>query len=179
MDERQVFIIVDLGRKDSMSEQAPHVEVFSRNKVSRSRISLVAVVIPVMAISGFAVYALLPFIVIIGYGLLALATIGALYLVALLFVDIYQRWLQAPYIHVSEQNGMFNTKAGRMYPLALPAPHVTVREDKETEAELDKNIIDLWKGGRHSYRAIAEDLKTNYPRVQKVLADYKKQQGIA
>ncbi len=176
MDERQVFIIVDLGRKDSMSEQ-PHVEVFSRNRISRSTVILG--VIPVTLFSGLLVFALWQFLFWIAIGVLALLSIGALYLVVRLGIDIYQRWLHAPYIHVSEQNGMFNTKAGRMYPLALPAPRVTVHEDKETEAELDKNIIDLWKGGRHSYRAIAEDLKTNYPRVQKVLADYKKQQGIA
>ena len=159
-----------------MSEQ-PHVEVFSRNRISRSTVILG--VIPVTLFSGLLVFALWQFLFWIAIGVLALLSIGALYLVVRLGIDIYQRWLHAPYIHVSEQNGMFNTKAGRMYPLALPAPRVTVREDKETEAELDKNIIDLWKGGRHSYRAIAEDLKTNYPRVQKVLADYKKQQGIA
>ncbi len=159
-----------------MSEQ-PHVEVFSRNRISRSTVILG--VIPVTLFSGLLVFALWQFLFWIAIGVLALLSIGALYLVVRLGIDIYQRWLHAPYIHVSEQNGMFNTKAGRMYPLALPAPRVTVHEDKETEAELDKNIIDLWKGGRHSYRAIAEDLKTNYPRVQKVLADYKKQQGIA
>ena len=158
-----------------MSE--PHIEVLSRNRISRSTVILG--VIPVTLFSGLLVFALWQFLFWIAIGVLALLSIGALYLVVRLGIDIYQRWLHAPYIHVSEQNGMFNTKAGRMYPLALPAPRVTVHEDKETEAELDKNIIDLWKGGRHSYRAIAEDLKTNYPRVQKVLADYKKQQGIA
>ena len=161
-----------------MSEQ-PHIEVLSRNRVNRSRISLIVVTIPVMVLSGLVAYALLPFLWLIGYGVMTLATIGALYLVALLYLDIKRRVLHARYIPVSEREGMFDAMTSRMYPLALPAPHVTVREDKETEAELDKNIIDLWKGGRHSYRAIAEDLKTNYPRVQRVIAEHKKQQGIA
>ncbi|SRR6266567_3587882 len=163
-----------------MSEQQqPHVEVFSRNKLNRSPVLVAPVTIFSLALSGVLVFALWQFLYWIAIGVLTLLAIGAAYLVALLYLDIKRRALHARYIPVSEREGVFDAMTSRMYPLALPAPHVTVREDKETEAELDKNIIDLWKGGRHSYRAIAEDLKTNYPRVQKVLADYKKQQGIA
>ncbi len=157
-----------------MSE--PHIEVLSRNRISRSTVILG--VIPVTLFSGLLVFALWQFLFWIAIGVLALLSIGALYLIAIALIDVRRRWIHAHVVHLGE-HGVVDAVSWRMLPLALPAPHVTVREDKETEAELDKNIIDLWKGGRHSYRAIAEDLKTNYPRVQKVLADYKKQQGIA
>jgi hypothetical protein len=155
-----------------MSEQQPHVEVFSRNRVSRSRISFIAVAIPVVAISGFAVYALLPFIVIIGYGLLALAAIGALYLVAIALIDVRRRWIHAHVVHLGE-HGVVDAIGWRMLPLALPAPHVTVSEAKETEEDrkkLEQTIRDLAAGGR-GYRDIAKDLGISFYRVQKVMAE--------
>jgi len=121
-----------------MAEQQPRVEVFSRNKVSRSRISFIAVAIPMTAISGLIVYALLPFILIIGYGLLALATIGALYLVALLGVDIYKRLLYAKIVHLGE-HGAIDAQQWRMLPLALSPVSVT-EVPGELSAE-DKEII--------------------------------------
>src|SRR5260221_4114879 len=114
-----------------MNEQQPHVEVFSRNRVSHSRITLF-IAIPVVALSGFACYALLPFIVMIGYGLLALATSGVLSLVAVLALDVYRRFLHAPYLQVSP-NGEIDTALGRMYPLALPAPIVVTEEKADEE----------------------------------------------
>jgi hypothetical protein len=154
-----------------MSEQQPHVEVFSRNRISRSTVILG--VVPVTIFSLVLAYALWAFLWWIAVGVLALLAIGALYLVAIALIDVRRRWLHAPYLPVSP-HGEIDTASGRQFPLALPAPRTTVTEEKEAEAKLDKDIIALWNGGRN-YRDIAADLKTNFSRVQKVVAEYKKQ----
>ncbi len=114
-----------------MSEQAPHVEVFSRNKVNRSRISFFVVLIPVTVLTGLVAYALLPFLWLIGDGVMVLAAIGFVYLVALLYIDIKRRALHAKVVHLGE-HGAIDAEQWRMFPLALPAP-VVVTEEKADE----------------------------------------------
>ncbi len=114
-----------------MSEQAPHVEVFSRNKVNRSRISFFIVLIPVTVLTGLVAYALLPFLWLIGDGVMVLAAIGFVYLVALLYIDIKRRALTASVVHLGE-HGAIDAEQWRMLPLALPAP-VIVTEEKADE----------------------------------------------
>jgi hypothetical protein len=150
-----------------MSEQTPHLEILSRNRVNRSRISLFMVAIPVTVFTGLVAYALVPFLWLIGYGIMALATIGALYLVALLYLDIKRRALHAKVVHLGEY-GAIDAEQWRMLPLALPAPHVQVSEAKDMR-DLEKEIRDLAAGGRH-YRDIAKDLGISFYQVQKVMS---------
>jgi len=151
-----------------MSEQQqPHLEVFSRNRISHSTVILG--VVPVTLFSGMLIYALWQFLFWIAIGVLVLLLVGALYLVALLFVDIYQRWLHAPYIHVSEQNGMFNTKAGRMYPLALPPP-IVVTEEEDEDMQRAKVLL-CYDTGMH-LKEIEKTTGVKYWKIQKWTSEY-------
>jgi hypothetical protein len=138
----------------------PHVEVFSRNRVSRSQISFVAVTIPVLALTGLGIYALLPFLWLIGYGMMALAAISFLYLVALLAIDIRRRWIEASFIHLSE-HGVVDTQQGRMWPL-LPAP-VQVSEVKDSTVDRIKQALDILELHKHGsgIRTIAKSYADN------------------
>jgi hypothetical protein len=148
-----------------MSEQQPHVEVFSRNRVSRSTVILG--VVPVTLFSGVLIYALWQFLFWIAIGVLALLAIGACYLVAIALIDVRRRWLMAHVVHLGE-HGVVDALGWRMLPLALPAPHVTVSEAKDTR-DLEKEIRDLAAGGR-GYRDIAKDLGISFYQVQKIMS---------
>jgi len=150
-----------------MSEQAPHVEVFSRNKVNRSRISFFVVLIPVTVLTGLVAYALLPFLWLIGDGVMVLAAIGFVYLVALLYIDIKRRALHAKVVHLGE-HGALDAEQWRMLPLALPPPVIT---EVITEDEVLKRskILNLRAKGR-SLREIEDELHIPYNQVQKICA---------
>jgi hypothetical protein len=152
-----------------MAEQQPHVEVFSRNKIRNSRISFIAVAIPVTFISGLVVYALLPFILLIGYGLLTLAAIVALYLVALLYLDIKRRALHAKVVHLGEY-GAIDAENWRMLPLALPPPQpVTVTaEDPAAVSKWEDEVRDCYNHGQ-SEETLSKSFNVTRHQIRKIL----------
>ncbi len=112
-----------------MSEP-PHVEVLSRNRVSRS--TIIVAVVPVTIFSLVLVYALWSFLWWIAIGVLALLVILFVYVVVRLVIDLKRRALHARFIPMLEHDGVFDAATSRMYPLALPAP-VVVTEEKADE----------------------------------------------
>src|SRR5215472_871208 len=127
-----------------MAEQQPHLEILSRNRLNRSPITILVAVVPVTAFTGLIIYALIPFLWLIGYGMIALAAISFLYLVALLYFDIKRRALHAKVVHLGEY-GALDAEQWRMLPLALPAPKVTVTpEDPESVKKWEDNIRDAY-----------------------------------
>jgi len=112
-----------------MSEP-PHVEVLSRNRVSRS--TIIVAVVPVTIFSLVLVYALWSFLFCIAVGTLSLLVILFVYVVARLVIDLKRRALHARFIPMLEHDGVFDAATSRMYPLALPAP-VVVSEEKADE----------------------------------------------
>jgi len=108
----------------------PHLEILSRNRVSRS--TIIVAIIPTTIFSLVLVYALWSFLWWIAIGMLALAALGALYLIAVAAIDVRRRWIHSRYIHLGE-HGVVDAPLGRMYPLALPETVIT--EASQTEEE--------------------------------------------
>jgi hypothetical protein len=137
---------VSLKGAHSMSEQSPHVvEVFSRNKVSRSQISFVAVTIPVLALTGLAVYALLPVVWLLTYGILAVLCLSAMFLGALGVLYVRRRWIHDAIVPLSEFGDYHEDRGELLHrqPLALPAP-VQVSEVKDAEpVDRIKQALDI------------------------------------
>ena len=113
-----------------MSEP-PHVEVLSRNRISRS--TVVVAIVPVTIFSLVLVYALWGFLFWIAVGALSLLVILFVYVVARLVIDLKRRALHARFIPMLEHDGVFDAATSRMYPLALPAPVVVSEEKAEEE----------------------------------------------
>lgn len=158
-------------------QQQPHLEILSHNRVNRS--TIIVAVIPVTIFSLVLVYAIWSFLWLLAYGAMALLSISGLYLVAILAIDVRRRWLHAPYIHVEEQNGMFNTKAGRMYPLALPPPVITevptLPDDRPAHVPLDHWRILQLAGKGMDLRSVALACNTTYYQVQKITSQWNAQ----
>ncbi len=106
-----------------MSEP-PHVEVLSRNRISRSTV-VVAIVPVTIFLWGFLFW--------IAVGALSLLVILFVYVVARLVIDLKRRALHARFIPMLEHDGVFDAATSRMYPLALPAPVVVSEEKAEEE----------------------------------------------
>jgi hypothetical protein len=87
--------------------------------------------------------------------------------VAIALIDVRRRWIHAHVVHLGE-HGVVDAVSWRMLPLALPSPHVTVSEAKDTR-DLEKEIRDLAAGGR-GYRDIAKDLGISFYQVQKIMS---------
>ncbi|SRR6266487_738571 len=140
-----------------MAEQQPHLEILSRNRINRS--TIVIAIVPVSIFSGLAAIALWPFLTWIAYGLLAVLSGCILFLAVLAVIEVRRRWLHAPYIHVDEQNGMFDTSTGRMFPLQLPPPLIT--EEKEEPVDRIKQALDVLEVHSHGVgiRSIAQSYK--------------------
>lgn len=147
----------------NMTEQQPHLEILSRNRVNRS--TIIVAVIPVTLFSGVFIIAIWRFLWLLAYGALVFLSISFLYFVAIMAINVRQKWLHAPYLYVEEQNGVFNTSTGRMHPLALPAPIIT--EVTEDEALKRSKILNLRAKGR-SLREIEDELKIPYNQVQEI-----------
>ena len=158
-----------------MQEQHPHVEVLSRNRVNRS--TIIVAVIPVSLFSGVLIYAIWSFLWLLAYGALAMLSISALYLVAIIVIDVRRRWLHAPYLYVEEQNGVFNTETGRMHPLPLPAPVITevptLPDDRPSHVPLDHWRILQLAGKGMDLRSVALACNTTYYQVQKITSQWK------
>ncbi len=158
-----------------MSEQIPHVEVLSRNRVSRS--TIIVAVVPVTIFSLVLVYALWSYLWWIAIGVLALLTIGALYLVALLAIDIYRRLLHARIVHLGE-HGALDAANWRMLPLALPAPSiapVSVTEEKPTAGELE--VLTLLSKG-DTQREVATKCGISQTKVSEIKRRWQTQTGM-
>jgi len=118
------------GAHLGMSEP-PHVEVLSRNRISRS--TVVVAIVPVTIFSLVMVYALWSFLFWIAIGALSLLALLFVYVVARLVIDLKRRALHARFIPMLEHDGVFDAATSRMYPLALPAPVVVSEEKAEEE----------------------------------------------
>jgi hypothetical protein len=149
-----------------MSEQTPHLEILSRNRINRS--TIIVTIIPVSVGSLLAAIALWPFLAWIAYGLLAVLSGCVLFLAALALIEVRRRWIHAHIIHLSE-HGVVDALGWRMLPLMLPQPHVSVSEAGRDTRDLEKEIRDLAAGGR-SYRDIAKDLGISFYQVQKIMS---------
>jgi len=151
-----------------MSEQAPHVEVFSRNRISRSTVILG--VIPVTLFSGVLIFALWQFLFWIAIGVLVLLTIGALYLIAIAAIDIRRRWIHAHVVHLGE-HGVVDALGWRMLPLALPPP-VVVSEEKEEDEDMQRaKVLTCYDIGMH-LKDIEKSTGVKYWKVQKWTSEY-------
>lgn len=139
------------------TEQQPHLEILSHNRVNRS--TIIIGVIPVTAITVVFVAAVWPFLSWIAYGSLSLLGLAALYLVTRGFLDVRRRWLQDAIVHASE-HGLFNVASWEHLP-ALPAPSVQVSEVKDDPVDRVKQALDILE--MHSegsgYRSIAKAYK--------------------
>jgi hypothetical protein len=141
-----------------LSEQQPHVvEVFSRNKVSRSQISFVAVTIPVLALTGLAVYALLPFIELVAYGILGVLCGCAMFLGALGVLYVRRRWIHDAIVPLSEFGDYHEDRGELLHrpPLAFPATAQVTAVDRSKE---ERDILDLHAHGS-GFKAIAQAYK--------------------
>jgi len=141
-----------------MSEQSPHVEVFSRNRISRSTIILG--VIPVTLFSGVLIYALWQFLLWIAIGMLALLSIGALYLTLVLAIDVRRRWLHAHVIHLGEY-GALDAQQWRMLPLALPPPVITEEKSAPVidRSQEEADILEMHTVHGIGFKSIAQAYK--------------------
>ncbi|SRR6266567_889528 len=148
-----------------MQQPQPHLEILSRNRVNRS--TIIVAVIPVTLFSGVLIYALWRFLLIIAITSLVLLLMSALYLVAILAIDVRRRWIQAHIIHLGEY-GVVDATGWRMLPLALPAPVIT-EVIEEDEVLKRSKILNLRAKGR-SLREIEDELKIPYNQVQKICA---------
>jgi len=149
-----------------MSEQQPHLEILSRNRVSRS--TIVVTIVPISVFSGLAAIALWPYLAFIGYGLLTLSVLGACYLIAIAAIDVRRRWIHAHVIHLGE-HGVIDALSWRMLPLALPAPHVTVTpEDPESQKKWEDSIRDAYAHGQ-SEENLAKAFQITRHQVRKIL----------
>src|SRR5205809_527604 len=138
-----------------MAEQPPHLEILSRNRVNRS--TIVVAVIPVTIFSLVLVYALWSFLRLIAYGVLALLSIGFLYIVALLAIDIRRRWIAAHVIHLGE-HGVIDATNWRMLPLALPPVKVTEEKPVIDRSQEEADILELHAHGS-GFKSIAQAYK--------------------
>ena len=137
------------------TEQQPHLEILSHNKVNRS--TIIIGVIPVTAVTVIFVAAVWPFLSWIAYGSLGLLVLAALYLAGRAYIDLRQRWYHAAIVHASE-HGIINMATWQHLP-ALPEPSVTVTEEPG-EPTLDlvaqsADVIDLHRQGT-GYEAISK-----------------------
>ncbi len=156
-----------------MNEQQPHLEILSRNRVNRS--TIIVAVIPVSLFSGALIYAIWPFLTWIAIGVLTLAVICALYLVALLAIDVRRRWINAHVIHLGEY-GVVDAMGWRMLPLALPAPVVTevlsLPDERPAHVSLDHWRILQLAGKGMDLRSVALACNTTYYQVQKITSQW-------
>jgi hypothetical protein len=152
----------------------PHLEILSRNRVNRS--TIIVTIVPVSVFSGLAAIALWPFLTWIAYGLLAVLSGCVLFLAALAVIEVRRRWIHARFIHLSE-HGVVDALDWRMLPLALPAPHVALTEAAKQLPPDELEILTLASQGV-GYREIAARCNTNFSRVQKLVADWKKQHNM-
>jgi len=106
------------------------------------------VAIPVTVFTGLIAYALLPFLWLIGYGVMALASIGFVYLVALLYIDIRRRVLHAKVVHLGEY-GAIDAENWRMLPLALPETIVTAEKTEEEPVARVSQALDVLEAHSH------------------------------
>jgi len=160
-----------MNRRDyaGMSEQQPHLEILSRNRVNRS--TIIVAVVPVTLFSGVLIYALWSFLRLIAYGVLALLSVGALYLIALAAIDVRRRWIAAHGIHLGE-HGIVDAMGWRMLPLALPAPVITLPDERPSGMSLDHwRILEL-AGKGMDLRSVALACNTTYYQVQKITSQW-------
>jgi hypothetical protein len=160
-----------------MTEQQPHVEVFSRNRVNNSRVTMVVAAIPVTALTGFAIYTVLPFVQYIAYGFLALAVLSALFLIALGVIEIRRRWIAAHVIHLGE-NGVIDALGWRVLPqpMLLQASQETDEQPGPTSLN-DVGILAAVSAGKTQQEA-ATIYGVSQPYVSRLVRKWKDQHGI-
>ena len=155
-----------------MEGSQPHLEILSRNRINRS--TIIVAIIPTTIFSLVLVYALWDFLTWVAYGVLALLSIGALYLIAILVIDVRRRWIAAHVIHLGEY-GVVDASNWRMLPLALPPPQITVTEQpNEDDDEVLLAKVRLFHDVGYSIQRIATETGLKPWKVQKWTADYEK-----
>ncbi len=153
-----------------MNEQQPHLEILSRNRVNRS--TIIVAVIPVSLFSGALIYAIWPFLTWIAIGVLTLAVICALYLVALLAIDVRRRWIHAHVIHLGEY-GVVDAMGWRMLPLELSPPQTIITEQpNKDDDELSRSKALLYHDIGWSIQRIAKEIDVKPWRVQQWTSAY-------
>src|SRR5207247_9455046 len=90
-------------------------------------------------------------------GVLALLSIGFLYIVALLAIDIRRRWIAAHVIHLGE-HGVIDATNWRMLPLALPPVKVTEEKPVIDRSQEEADILELHAHGS-GFKSIAQAYK--------------------
>jgi hypothetical protein len=165
----------------STTEQQPHLEILSRNKVNRS--TIIVAVVPVLAVSVVFIAAIWPHLAEIGLMLellllilvcclAVLLVVGAIWVICAARIELRRRDLQSRVINAGDVVALFDASGSLTVHLSaqhemaklLPAPKVEIRE----EQSVDDVVKELYDHGS-SEETIASSLGITRHKVRKVL----------
>jgi len=165
----------------SMSNEQPHVEVLSRNRINRSTI---IVALP-FTIAGAAVLVMtvLPHLGIIWLMIEFVAAVAAivasayaLRLIAGWYIELREQWFKSRTMPATE-HGIFDLERRQHLP-ALPAPSVQVSEVAGSSAEKQEpawhDIVNRHFHQGQTYQEIEAATGMKKWKVQEICADWKK-----